>query len=190
LTAKSSRELDHRKALIVHLREHSLRTDGPFTLRSGATSEWYLDARQTTFDGIGGVLVGEAVLDALDAAVTAVGGMTMGADPVAMAVAMVAAGKARSLRAFSVRKEEKGHGARGRIAGPLRAGDVVAVVEDTTTTGSALMEAIAAVREAGAQVIQALSLVDRSAGLVGVRLAELGVAFSALALPEDLGVQD
>jgi orotate phosphoribosyltransferase len=190
LTAKPRRELDHRDALIAHLREHSLRTDGPFTLRSGATSDWYLDARQTTFDGTGGVLVGEAVLEGTDAAVTAVGGMTMGADPIAVAVAMVAAGRDRSLRAFSVRKEGKGHGARGRIAGPLRVGDIVAVLEDTATTGSTLIEAIAAVREAGAEVVQALSLVDRSDGLVAVRLAELGVAFSALALPKDLGVED
>jgi orotate phosphoribosyltransferase len=78
-------------ALVRHLVDNALRTDGPFTLRSGAISDWYLDARQTTFDGRGARLAGEAVLDILNRDVAAVGGMTMGADPIAVACAMVAA---------------------------------------------------------------------------------------------------
>ena len=77
--------------LIEHLRTHSLRTDGPFTLRSGAVSSWYLDARQTTFSGDGAWLVGNAVLEVVDPSAEAVGGMTMGADPIAVATAMAAA---------------------------------------------------------------------------------------------------
>lgn len=189
MTVNPSSGLDHRHALITHLRKHSLRTDGPFTLRSGATSAWYLDARQTTFDGLGAALVGSAVLEVLDAAVTAVGGLTMGADPVAVAAAVAAARERRSLHAFSVRKEDKGHGAGGRIAGPLHPGDRVAVLEDTTTTGSALVEAITVVREAGGDIVQAVSLVDRSGSSAAMRLADLGIPFTALVVPADLGVE-
>ncbi|HSL25787.1 MAG TPA: orotate phosphoribosyltransferase, partial [Acidimicrobiia bacterium] len=93
--------------LIAHLRRHSLRTDGPFVLRSGALSSWYLDARQTSYSGDGGRLVGEAVLAVLDEEAEALGGMTMGADPVAVATAVVAAIQGRALRSFSVRKDRK-----------------------------------------------------------------------------------
>ena len=100
-----------RDALIAHLKTYAVRTDGPFTLRSGATSSWYLDGRQVTFDGDGAWLVGRAVFEALDPEVEAVGGMTMGADPIAIATAMVSSEAGRPLKAFSIRKEAKGHGA-------------------------------------------------------------------------------
>ncbi|MCI0426050.1 MAG: orotate phosphoribosyltransferase, partial [Actinobacteria bacterium] len=87
-----------RTSLIDHLASHALRTDGPFTLRSGVVSDWYLDARQTTFDGEGAWVVGEAVLEVLDTSVEAVGGLTMGADPIAVATAMVAWSRGRPLR--------------------------------------------------------------------------------------------
>ncbi|MGB5730347.1 MAG: orotate phosphoribosyltransferase, partial [Acidimicrobiia bacterium] len=82
-----SAESDSRQQLVEHLRDHAVRTDGPFTLRSGATSDWYIDARQTTFDGAGAILVGRAVVEALDDEITAVGGLTMGADPIAVSAA-------------------------------------------------------------------------------------------------------
>ena len=179
----------HREALIDHLRTHSLRTGGEFRLRSGAISDWYLDARITTYDGAGGLLVARAVLEALDPGVTAVGGMTMGADPIAVAVAVVAAVEGRSLRAFSVRKAVKDHGVGGRLVGPLVPGDRAAVVEDTTTTGGALIEAIEVVAAAGVEVIQAMALVDRSGGVVGCLCSERRIAYRALVLPEDLGVR-
>ncbi|MGA7228061.1 MAG: orotate phosphoribosyltransferase, partial [Acidimicrobiia bacterium] len=90
-----------RQALIDHLRAHALRTDGPYKLRSGATSDWYLDARQTTFNGEGAGIVAEAVLEVLDPEVEATGGMTMGADPIAVAVALTAHTRGRELNAFS-----------------------------------------------------------------------------------------
>ena len=102
-------------------------------------SDWYLDGRRTTLDGEGAVLVGRAVLEVLDPATEAVGGMTMGADPIAVATAVVAQleGHRRS-SAFSVRKA-KGHGIGGRLVGPVAKGDRATVVEDTTARrGSAL----------------------------------------------------
>ncbi len=176
------------RALVDHLRTHALRTDGPFTLRSGEVSDWYLDGRQTTFDGAGAVLVGRAVLAALPDEVTAVGGMTMGADPIAIATAVEGARRRRPLRAFSVRKDPKGHGLGGRLVGPLRPGDVVAVVEDTSTTGGALSEAVDVLQEAGHAVVLAVALVDRSDGAAATLLGDRGVPFVALVTPADLGV--
>ena len=177
------------KDLIEHLRRHALRTDGPFTLRSGAQSAWYLDARQTTYSGAGARLVGEAVLEVLDEAAVAIGGMTMGADPVALAAAMVGAGRERPLRAFSIRKEVKDHGAGGRLVGPVQRADVVAVVEDTITTGGALLEAVDVLEGEGIQVIQAITLVDRSDGVAARRIGQRGIPFVALLRPADLGVE-
>lgn len=177
-----------RSHLIEHLREHAVRTDGPFTLRSGETSDWYIDARQTTFDGLGAILVGEAVLSVLDSEVTAVGGMTMGADPIAVATAMAGARARLPLRSFSIRKEAKDHGTGGRLVGPVASGDVVAVVEDTTTTGSTLIEAIEVLAVAGVKVTQAIVVVDRSGGSASEVLAGEGVPLVALVTAVDLGV--
>jgi orotate phosphoribosyltransferase len=118
----------------------------------------------------------------------AVGGMTMGADPIAVATALVSSQRGRPLRAFSIRKEAKGHGTGGRLVGPARPGDAVAVLEDTTTTGGALLEAIEVARAVGLEVVQGVSLVDRSGGRVAVLMAAAGVPYTALALPVDLGV--
>jgi orotate phosphoribosyltransferase len=176
---------DQDAALVAHLKTHALRTDGPFVLRSGAASDWYLDARQTTFDGAGARLVGEAVVARLPAATTAIGGMTMGADPIAVAAAMLAS---PALRSFSIRKEAKDHGMGGRLVGPVGPEDQVVVVEDTTTTGSALAEAIEVLESEGVTILAALSLVDRSIGVVAERMAQAGVAYDAIVTPLDLGV--
>ena len=181
---------ENREALLEHLRAHALRTDGPFTLRSGAVASWYLDARQTTFDGSGALTVAEAVLEVLDQRVEAIGGMTMGADPIAVAGAMLAAQRGRPLRSFSIRKAAKSHGAGGRLVGPVGAGDIVAVLEDTTTTGGALLEAINEAVSSGLQVVQAIALVDRSGDLVRDRVTEAGFSYLALATPQDLGVAE
>ena len=179
-----------RQALIEHLRLHALRTDGPFTLRSGAVSSWYLDGRQTTFDGAGAVLVGRAVLEVLDPAVEAVGGMTMGADPISIAVAMVASESDRHLRAFSIRKTEKDHGMGGRLVGPITAGDSVAILEDTTTTGGAAVAAANYAIRRDLDVVRAIALVDRSQGLARSKFAALGIPHVSLVTPADLGVSE
>lgn len=169
---------------------HAVRTDGPFTLRSGEVSDWYIDARQTTFDGEGTIVVGEAVFDALDPIVTAVGGLTMGADPIAIATATTGAARGRPHRAFSVRKDPKGHGTGGRLVGPVGPDDVVAVVEDTTTTGSAMFEAIGALSDAGIRIAQVITLVDRSDGAAAAKVAAAGLPYLGLVTPWDLGVEE
>lgn len=175
-------------ALVDHLVKHALRTDGPFTLRSGAVSDWYVDARKTTFDGAGARIVGEAVLSVLDERVAAVGGMTLGADPIAVATAMTAAAGGRRLRAFSIRKEAKDHGTGGRLVGPVDTSMKIAVLEDTTTTGGAAVEAARYLTEEGFEVVQAIALVDRSDGKAAENFAELGIDHVALVVPADLGV--
>lgn len=175
-------------ALVQHLLVNSLRLDGPFTLRSGAVSDWYLDARQTTFDGAGARLVGAAVLEVLDDRVHAVGGMTMGADPIAIATAIAANEAGRDLKAFSIRKEPKDHGTGGRLVGPVDRSMPVAVLEDTTTTGSAAVEAARYLLDEGYEIIQAIAVVDRSAGQANANFGALGIRHQALVVPSDLGV--
>jgi len=175
--------------LIDHLKAHAVRKDGPFTLRSGEVSDWYIDARQSTFDGEGAALVGAAIAGLIDPTVDAVGGMTMGADPISIAVAIAASQSGRRLQAFSIRKTDKDHGTGGRLVGPVERGDRVAVVEDTTTTGGALLEAVDVLEDNGVVVLQAISLVDRSGGVVAGRIGERGIAYIPLTTPADLGVE-
>jgi orotate phosphoribosyltransferase len=175
------------RALADHLRSHALRI-GDFTLRSGMRSDWYVDARATTFCGEGARLVAAAVLSILDPGVTALGGPTQGADPIAVATAVVAAGEGRSLKAFSVRSRAKEHGVGGRLVGSVGREDRVAVVEDTTTTGGSLLEAVDVLAGEGITVVQGIVLVDRSGGRVGEAFAAWGIPYRALLLPVDLGV--
>jgi orotate phosphoribosyltransferase len=177
-----------KEALVAHLKEFAVRTDGPFTLRSGETSSWYIDARQTTFSGAGARLVGAAVLTEVPKGIDAVGGMTMGADPIAVATALVAADAGRDLVSFSIRKETKDHGTGGRLVGPIGTGSRVVALEDTTTTGAALVEAIEALRDAGVSVMKAVSLVDRSGGATAKRVEALGIPYVAIVTPRELGV--
>lgn len=173
--------------LAAALREHAVRT-GDFVLASGRRSRWYVDARQLTFRGDCVDLVGRAVTEALAAAgapaFDAVGGLAIGADPVTVAVA-----RASGARGFAVRKEAKEHGAGGRIAGPLRRGDRVLVVEDTVTTGGSLMTAVGAVHDAGAAVVAATCLLDRG-GELAARLAAAGIPYVPVLTAADLGLGD
>jgi len=174
-----------RDRLVDHLKAHALRTDGPFRLASGATSDWYVDGRQTTYSGEGGRLVGACVAHLADPGASVIGGMTMGADPVAIAAALVAS---RPMRSFSVRQRAKDHGVGGRIVGPVGPGDRAVVVDDTTTTGASLVEAISVLRSEGVEVVQAIVVVDRSGGAARARVEALGVPFRAVVEPADLGV--
>ncbi len=114
----------------------------------------------------------------------------MGADPIAVSTAIVAASSGRDLASFSIRKEAKDHGTGGRLVGPVSAGDLVVVVEDTTTTGSAVAEATTVLLDAGVHVVLGVALVDRSGGKATDRMAELGVPYTALITPDELGVRD
>jgi orotate phosphoribosyltransferase len=172
-------------ALRAHLLAHSIRT-GDFTLKSGRRSSWFIDSKQTVCRPGGMLLVAEAVLGVIPDDATAIGGLTMGADPVAFVTAAVAATRGRDLKAFSVRKEAKDHGGGGRIAGALDPGDRVVLTEDTVSRGTTLLEAVHVVREAGAEAVLAVAVVDRG-GTAKALLAGEGVPFVALLGAPDLG---
>jgi orotate phosphoribosyltransferase len=173
-----------RQALIEHLRTHAVR-HGSFVLKSGRPSSWFIDAKQTVCRPESMLLVAEAVLALVPPEATAIGGLTMGADPVAFVTAAVAATRGRPLRAFSVRKEAKDHGGGGRIAGALDPGDKVVVTEDAVTRGTSLLEAAHAVTAAGAEPVLLVALVDRG-GTVGAMAAAEGLAFKAVVSAPDL----
>jgi len=140
---------------------------GTFTLASGRQSSLYIDARITTMSPDGLALIGPLGVEAIAAAgwnADSVGGLTMGADPVACAISYASAATPNPLRAFTVRKEPKTHGTGKLIEGPFRAGDRVVVIEDTITTGGSAQKAIAAVRAADGVVVGVLALVDREEG--------------------------
>ncbi len=174
-------------ALVEHLLTHSVRR-GDFVLKSGRRSNWFIDAKQTTCSPDGMLLVADAALAVLPEDITAVGGLTMGADAAAFSIAAVAATRGRQLRAFSVRKEEKDHGAGGRIAGALLPGDRVAITEDAVTRGVSMLEAAEVVREAGAFPVLLLPVVDRG-GTVTAMAAEHGIPVHALVSAPDLGFE-
>ncbi len=168
-----------------HLLTHSVRR-GEFVLKSGRTSSWFIDSKQTILAPEVMVDVADLVLERLPASTTALGGLTMGADGLAFVSAAVAATRARSLRAFSVRKETKDHGAGGRIAGVLGPGDHVVITEDTVTRGTSPLEAADVVAEAGGIVVAILALVDRG-GTCAARAAERGWPFLAVYSAPELG---
>ena len=172
-------------ALVDHLLTHSVR-QGDFVLKSGKRSTWFIDAKQTTCRPEGLLLVANALLAALPDDVTAIGGLTMGADAVAFGTAAVAATRGRMLRSFSVRKETKGHGGGGRIAGALEPGDKVAITEDAVTRGVSMMEAVEVVRERGAEAVLLIPVVDRGGTAIGLANQE-GIGFHALVTAPDLG---
>jgi orotate phosphoribosyltransferase len=179
-----------RDTLRELLRERSLRR-GDFVLASGARSSYYIDARLTTMSGAGQLLIGNLGLATLDAqrwTPVSVGGLTLGADPVAYAIAHSAALAHRPLDAFTVRKQAKVHGTGRRIEGNLGEGDDVVVIEDVITTGGSALDAIAAVEEAGARVLGVFSVVVRDgAGRGRIEDAGYGVAslFTAGELLQD-----
>lgn len=139
---------------------------GSFTLASGRQSSFYIDARLTTMSPEGLAAIGVLGLSVLTTrwAVDAIGGLTLGADPIAYAISYTSNGTARPLRAFTVRKESKTHGTRKLVEGPLQEGDRVAIIEDVITTGSSALQAARAVTEFGASVHGILALVDREEG--------------------------
>ena len=161
-----TRSGDLQRRLRELLRERSV-VHGDFTLASGRRSSFYIDARRTTMSGEGLALVGALGLERLAArgwAPALVGGLTLGADPVAYAIAAAAHGRNRPLDAFTVRKEPKAHGTGQRIEGPFTSGAAVVVVEDVITTGQSAADAVAAVEAAGGHVLGILAVVDREEG--------------------------
>ncbi|MFR9676342.1 orotate phosphoribosyltransferase [Streptomyces sp. TR06-5] len=176
---------DTRAALLEQIRDKAV-VHGRVTLSSGAEADFYVDLRRITLDGEAAPLAGRAMLDAtahLD--YDAVGGLTLGADPVAGAMLHAAAARGRALDAFVVRKKGKAHGLQRRIEGPDIAGRRVLVVEDTSTTGGSPLTAVEAAREAGAEVVGVATLVERSAASA---IAEAGLPYVHVFDLADLGL--
>jgi orotate phosphoribosyltransferase len=179
-------ELDRaRDRLRSHVLQHSLKT-GNFTLKSGVSSSWFLDTKQTACRPDGIVLVADVALELIPPGIQAIGGLTMGADPVAFGIAAVGATRGVSLRSFSVRKEAKDHGVTGRIAGALQPGDSVVITEDTVTRGTSIMEAVDVVEAFGASVALITVIVDRG-GTCGTLAEARGIPFWPMLTAPDLG---
>ena len=138
---------------------------GDFVLASGRSSDFYFNGKQVTLEGRGLYLASRLILERCrDLRIDAIGGLTLGADPIASGVVALS-GEGNPLRAFIVRKEPKDHGTGALIEGPpLRAGDRVLVVDDVITTGSSLLKAIDALREQPVEIVEALAVVDREEG--------------------------
>lgn len=162
---------------------------GRVTLSSGREADYYVDLRRITLHGAAAPLVGRLMRElTADLAFDAVGGLTLGADPVATSMLHAAAAAGERLDAFVVRKAGKAHGLQQRIEGPSVVGRRVLVVEDTTTTGGSPLAAVEAVREAGGEVVAVATIADRATG-AGERLeAELGVPYRFLFSLTDLGL--
>jgi orotate phosphoribosyltransferase len=176
-----------RESLIALLRERSVQR-GEFVLASGRRSSYYIDCRRTTMHAEGLALIGTLGLAAIrerDWRADTVGGLTLGADPVAYAVARASADRPPPLHAFSVRKQAKAHGAQRRIEGCYEAGQRVVVVEDVITSGGSASEAIAAVRAEHGQVLGVLAVVDRGEGGLEA-ITALGVPVVALVTAGEL----
>lgn len=162
---------------------------GRVTLSSGKEADYYVDLRRISLDGEAAPLVGVVMRDLVkDLSFDAVGGLTLGADPVATAMLHAAAAAGERLDAFVVRKAGKAHGLQQRIEGPSVKGRDVLVVEDTTTTGASPLEAVKAVREAGGNPVAVATIADRATG-AGERITdEAGVEYRFVYTLEDLGL--
>ena len=181
------RELDPRRTkLREHLMTHAGRT-GDFVLKSGRKSNWFIDGKQTVCTPEGIQLVADIVLNEING-IDAMGGLTMGADPVAYGVSAIAADRGQQIRSLSVRKESKDHGVEGRIAGALRKGDRVAITEDVVTRGVSHLEAAEAVSAFGAEPVMIISVVDRG-GTCEDLAKQAGISFYALLTAPDLGFE-
>lgn len=167
---------------------------GKVTLSSGKEADYYVDLRRVTLHHRAAPLIGHVMLDALEEAglgtveVDAVGGLTLGADPIATALLHAAASRGLDLDAFVVRKAAKAHGMQRQIEGPDISGRRVVVVEDTTTTGGSPIAAIEAARAAGAEVVGVATIVDRDTG-AREKIEALGVPYHSLFGLADLGLE-
>jgi len=179
--------MTHRDDLLKLVQDLAV-VHGRVTLSSGQVADWYVDLRRLTLHHAGAPLVGEVMLDLVDDwDFDAVGGLTLGADPVAAAMLHAAAARGgRPLDAFVVRKSDKAHGLQRRIEGPDVAGRRVLAVEDTSTTGGSVLTAVEALREAGAEVVGVPVIVDRGAEKA-VRAA--GLSYRSAFSLADLGRQ-
>ncbi|HET8601055.1 MAG TPA: orotate phosphoribosyltransferase [Segeticoccus sp.] len=176
-----------RTRLLQIIRDQAI-VHGRVTLSSGKEADYYVDLRRITLHGEAAPLVGRVMRELTrDLSYGAVGGLTLGADPVATAMLHAAAAAGERLDAFVVRKAGKAHGLQQRIEGPSIEGRRVLVVEDTTTTGNSPLDAVAAVREAGAEVVAVATIADRATG-AGDKIRAEGLDYRFVYTLEDLGL--
>jgi len=181
---------DAREQLLAMLAEKSFRL-GQFTLSSGGSSDYYIDCRLTTLDAHGALLTGEAVLAEIarqNWQANAIGGLTMGADPIVVATSVISAQQGRPVHGFLVRKAEKTHGTGQRIEGFRAKPARVVIVDDVCTTGASTIQAIEAAREYGFEIAGVLCLVEReeAGGRANVETAAHPAAFVALFTARDV----
>jgi orotate phosphoribosyltransferase len=177
MSAKEKLKEEILKKAVVH---------GKVILSSGKEADYYVDLRRVTLDSIAAPLVGEVMLDLTkDLDFDAVGGLTLGADPVATAMMHVASQNGRKLDSFVVRKAEKAHGLQRRIEGPDVKGRRVLAVEDTSTTGGSVLTAVEALKEAGAIVVAVAVIVERGAA---TKVKEANLEYRAAFQLNDLGL--
>jgi orotate phosphoribosyltransferase len=174
-----------KSELIREIKEKAV-VHGKVTLSSGKEADYYIDLRRVTLDAVAAPLVGQAMLDATESLdYEAVGGLTLGADPVATAMMHMAKVNGRALNSFVVRKEGKAHGLQRRIEGPDVAGKRVLAVEDTSTTGGSVLTAVEALEQAGAIVVGVAVVVDRGAG---AKVEAAGLKYISVISLEELGL--
>lgn len=161
---------------------------GNFTLASGQSSTYYINSKLVLFNSEAAALIGEAIYDATaDLKIDALGGLEVGAIPMATAAVMHYHIKGRSMEGFFIRKQVKGHGSKSRVEGNFKIGQRVAILDDVLTTGESAMQAIAAVEELGAEVLRVVCIVDRLAG-ARQRLAKYD--YRPLFTIRDLGINE
>jgi orotate phosphoribosyltransferase len=174
-----------KSELIEQIKQKAV-VHGKVILSSGKEADYYVDLRRVTLDAVAAPLVGQAMLDATkDLDFDAVGGLTLGADPVATAMMHVAKENGRVLNSFVVRKEGKAHGLQRRIEGPDVKGKKVLAVEDTSTTGGSVLTAVQALQEAGAIVVGVAVVVDRGAGK---KIEDAGLKYISVVSLQELGL--
>ncbi len=174
-----------KSELIKQIKEKAV-VHGKVILSSGKEADYYVDLRRVTLDSVAAPLIGQALLDATsELDYEAVGGLTLGADPVATAMMHVAKQNGRTLNAFVVRKEGKAHGLQRRIEGPDVKGKKVLAVEDTSTTGGSVLTAVEALIEAGAIIVGVAVVVDRGAGK---KIEEAGLKYISVISLSELGL--
>jgi orotate phosphoribosyltransferase len=179
--------MDDRQHLVEQVKDKAV-VHGRVTLASGREADYYVDLRRVTLDAEAAPVIGRVMRElTADLEFDAVGGLTLGADPVATAMMHSAAAEGQRLDAFVVRKAEKTHGLQRRIEGPDVAGRRVLAVEDTSTTGGSVLTAVEALREAGAEVVAVAVIVDRATGAQELVEAE-GLEYRYAVGLEDLGL--
>lgn len=188
VTEPTSPDVSAARARLLEIIRAKAIVHGRVTLSSGREADHYVDLRRISLDGEAAPLVGIVMRDLTkDLAYAAVGGLTLGADPVATAMLHAAAAAGERLDAFVVRKSGKAHGLQQRIEGPSIAGRQVLVVEDTTTTGASPLEAVGAVREVGATPVAVATIADRATG-ASEKIAAEGVEYRYAFSLEELGL--